>query len=83
MKNGKEIPPMAERKPDPEVNGDKVLLAVKQQKKREKNLFPLRIDSRTTIYVPEKKCNPEYAAQYLKRINRKPELKGTAAVNPQ
>lgn len=78
MKNGKEIPPMIERKPDMDVNGDKVTQAVKQQKIREKHLMPLRIDSRTTIYVKKEKCNSEYAAQYLERTKYKSNLKGTA-----
>lgn len=78
MKNGKEIPPIVERKPDMDINGDKIDQAIKQQKKREKHLYPLRIDSRTTIYVPKNKCNPEYAAKYLERIKYKPNLKGTA-----
>lgn len=71
MRNGKEIPPIVERKPNIDVNGDKVNEAVQQQKKREKHLFPLRIDSRTTIYVKKEKCNPEYATQYLEKIKYK------------
>lgn len=78
MKNGKEIPPIIERKPDMDVNGDKVNQAVAQQKIREKHLMPLRIDTRTTIYVKKEKCTPEYAAQYLERTKYKPDLKGTA-----
>lgn len=79
MKNGKEIPPIIERKPDMDVNGDKVSEAVKQQKKREKHLYPLRIDARTTIYVKKEKCNPDYAAKYCEKIKYKVPLKGAAS----
>lgn len=80
MKNGKEKPAAVERKVDTRVNGDKVLQAVENQKKREKKLFPLRIDSRTVIYVSKNKCNSEYAQKYKEKIDSRPPLKGTAAV---
>lgn len=59
-----EKPPMAERKPDMELNGNKVTQAVELQKLREKTLFPLRINRTTIIYVPKEKCTPEYAEKY-------------------
>ena len=33
--------------------------------------FPLRINSRTVIFVAREKCTPEYAAAYLEKINGK------------
>lgn len=74
----KELPPQAERKPDTKENGSKLELFIKAQTDREKKLYPLRIDSRTVIYVSKKKCNPEYAKEYRLRSNRVPDLKGQA-----
>lgn len=38
----------------------------KAENKQQIILFPLRIDARTVIYVPEEKCNETYAQE--KRI---------------
>lgn len=55
---------MAERKPDLEINGNKIQQAVEMQRLREKNLYPLRISQTTIIYVTEEKCTVEYAEKY-------------------
>lgn len=36
--------------------------------KGKKQLFPLRIDAHTIIYVPQDKCTPEYAETYRKKL---------------
>ena len=36
---------------------------------RSTNLFPLRIDHRTVIYVTKDKCTPEYAEKKRKQYN--------------
>lgn len=64
MNKRNEKPPMTERKPDLELNGNKVLEAVELQRKREKDLFPLRINRTTIIYVTKEKCTREYAEKY-------------------
>lgn len=40
----------------------------RKQRKREEKLVPLRIDSRTIIFVTPDKATPEYAKQYLNKI---------------
>lgn len=56
------------KKVDTFVNGDAELLAEKH-KEIEKKLYPLRIDSRTIIYVTKDKLTPEYAEKKRKSIN--------------
>lgn len=51
------------KKVDTSVNGD-VERILKNQKVIEKQLFPLRIDQKTMIYVPKEKCNDKYASEY-------------------
>lgn len=50
-----------ERKLDMNKNGDKMLHFVEQQKKKEKKLVPLRVDSKTVVLVSAKKATKEYA----------------------
>lgn len=75
------LPVNVERKEDCKENGSKVQEKVKAQRKREKELYPLRINERTTILVTADKRNEEYRQVYLKRINQEMErsLVGTAA----
>ena len=42
---------------------------IKEQAERMKRLKPLRIDSRTVIYVTEDKCNEDYRRAYIERTN--------------
>ena len=51
------------KKVDLTVNGDKTSQAVAAQKKREEKLFPLRLNSKTVIYVTKDKQNTYYAEQ--------------------
>ena len=56
------------KKVDLTVNGDKTSQAVEAQKKREKKLFPLRLDSKTVIYVTKDKQNTYYAEKAKKKM---------------
>lgn len=58
------------KKVDTSVNGDAGLLAEKH-KEIDKKLYPLRIDSRTIIYVTKDKLTPEYAEKNRKSMNPK------------
>ena len=59
------------KKIDTTVNGDAELLAEKH-KEIEKKLYPLRIDSRTIIYVTKDKLTPEYAEKKRKTLGLAP-----------
>ena len=56
------------KKVDLTVNGDKTSQAVAAQKKREQKLFPLRLNSKTVIYVTKDKHNPCYAERARKKM---------------
>lgn len=53
-------------KVDTATNGDTETY-VSEQRKKENNLFPLRIDRTTTILVPKERCTEEYAEVYRKK----------------
>lgn len=56
------------KKVDITVNGDKTSQAVAAQKNREKKLFPLRLNSKTVIYVTRDKQNTYYAEKAKKKM---------------
>lgn len=56
------------KKADSSVNNSGVEVAILNQRKKEKKLHPLRINSRITLLVPKAKCNEKYAQWY--RENR-------------
>ncbi|GAK37457.1 hypothetical protein [Bacteroides graminisolvens] len=56
------------KKVDLTVNGDKTSQAVAAQKKREEKLFPLRLNSKTVIYVKKENQNTHYAEKAKKKI---------------
>ena len=56
------------RKVDLTVNGNKTSQAVAAQKKREEKLFPLRLNSKTVIYVTRDKQNSYYAEKARKKM---------------
>lgn len=56
------------KKVDLTVNGDKTSQAVAAQKKREQKLFPLRLNSKTVIYVTRDKQNTYYAEKAKKKM---------------
>ena len=56
------------KKVDLSQNGDKTSQAVAAQKNREKKLFPLRLNSKTVIYVTKDKHNPCYAERAKKKM---------------
>lgn len=57
-------------KADLSENGSRIQKNIDAQKKKEKKLFPLRIDERTVIYVTKAKCTQKYAESYRKRIGQ-------------
>ena len=58
----------AYKKVDLSKNGDKTSQAVAAQKKREEKLFPLRLDSKTVIYVKKENQNSYYAEKAKKKM---------------
>lgn len=54
---------MSKRKADTSINGE-VIPEVKRQ------LYPLRINQSTVIYVTKDKCNLKYKAEYIDRTNK-------------
>lgn len=56
------------RKSDSTVNNSGVELAISNQRKSERKLYPLRINGQITLLVPKSKCNEKYAQWY--RDNR-------------
>ena len=56
------------KKVDLSVNGDKTGQAVAAQKNREKKLFPLRLNSKTVIYVTKENHNTYYAERAKKKM---------------
>lgn len=58
-------------KPDTATNPSGLDLAIEQQKKREKQLYPLRVSPTTTILVPKDRCTPAYAKKYYSEKLRK------------
>ena len=56
------------KKVDLTVNGDKTSQAVAAQKNREQKLFPLRLNSKTVIYVTRDKQNTYYAEKAKKKM---------------
>lgn len=67
-RNKRELPP-EQKKVDTSVNGDAEEL-VRQHREVERKLCPLRIDEKTVILVPERKCTEEYRRAWLKRNGR-------------
>jgi hypothetical protein len=56
------------KKVDLTVNGDKTSQAIAAQKKREQKLVPLRLNSKTVIYVTKDKQNTYYAEKAKKKM---------------
>lgn len=64
MANKNILPPAKERKADTSKNGNDLTEFIQRQLKRERNLYPLRINVTTVIYVTKAKCTKEYADWY-------------------
>jgi hypothetical protein len=64
MANKNIMPPTKERKADTTKNGNDLSEYIERQKKREKRLYPLRINQTTVIYVTKDKQTSEYADWY-------------------
>lgn len=71
-KRSKQVLPDKYKKIDTSINGDAERL-VEEQRIVEKQLYPLRIDHRTIIYVSKEKCTPEYAEMKRRKMNLTPE----------
>ena len=56
------------KKVDLSLNGDKTSQAVAAQKNREQKLFPLRLNSKTVIYVKKENQNMYYAEKVKKKM---------------
>ena len=66
-----QIEPSKERKIDCSKNGDKIKSLQENQRKAERKLYPLRIDSKTTILVTKDKCNSDYREAYkTEKLNK-------------
>jgi len=63
-KDKKRKGPAEERKPDTTTNVSNLDEAIARQRRREKNLYPVRISSTTVIYVTRNKATRQYAEQY-------------------
>lgn len=68
MSYGKD--PMAPRKPDTTKNTEDLDSIIARQREREKNLYPVRINRTTVIYVRGKKRNASYAEKYERRMKK-------------
>lgn len=65
----KRKPQQTERKADVTCNAsDNLDELIQAQLRKEKRLYPLKINSTTWIYVPKKKCNEKYAEAYRKKM---------------
>lgn len=71
MKNGgkkNRMPEEVQRKADVTKNTEGLEEYIEAQRERERNLYPLRINSTTVIYVTKEKCTQEYAKKMRKKI---------------
>lgn len=75
------LAPDVERKENCSENGNKMWEKIRQQREKELDLYPLRINDKTTIYVPKEKCNDEYRQAYIEKTKLKetPVLLGAAS----
>lgn len=64
MANKNIMPPTKGRKADTTKNVNDLSEYIERQKKREKRLYPLRINQTTVIYVTKDKQTSEYADWY-------------------
>ena len=65
----KKMPVDKVRKFDGTVNGN-ASKHVRAQRDREKELYPLRIDEKTVILVPGKKCTDKYRLEWMKKYRK-------------
>lgn len=65
------MPPAKERKGDNSRNPEGLDDAIARHLKKERRLYPLKINATTYIYVPKRKQTAEYAAKYRERMGLK------------
>lgn len=49
---------------------EKLAARIRTVKQREADHKPLRIDTKTVIYVPAERCNEEYAAEFRAKVGK-------------
>lgn len=59
-----------EKNVDPAENISADERLMQQQRRKEKKLFPLRVNSTTIILVPKSKCTKTYAESYNEKLKR-------------
>lgn len=70
MKNGgkkNRMPEEVQRKADVTKNAEGLDDYIEAQRDRERNLYPLRINSTTVIYVTKRNCTEAYAEKFRKK----------------
>lgn len=65
------MPPAKERKGDNSRNPEGLDDAIARHMEKDGELYPLKINATTYIYVPKRKRTPEYAAKYRERMGLK------------
>lgn len=65
---------IGKKKDDSSRNDDNLDVVVARCINKDKNLYPLRINKTTVIYVTKDKCNEKYAEQYRNKINTIPKV---------
>lgn len=59
------------RKADNDRNPEGLDEAIARHMEKDRELYPLKINATTYIYVPKRKQTPEYAAKYRERMGLK------------
>lgn len=66
--NKNRMPEEVQRKADVTKNAEGLDDYIEAQRDRERNLYPLRINSTTVIYVTKGNCTEAYAEKFRKKI---------------
>lgn len=61
------LPPEKKRKDDSSRNPEGMEEAIARHMKKERRVYPMKINATTYIYVPKRKQTPEYAAKYREK----------------
>lgn len=61
--------PEDKKKADTTKNSENLDEVIERHMKRNKRLYPLRINKTTVIYVTKDKCNQEYRQKFIAKIN--------------
>lgn len=55
-------------KDDTRMNVDGLEYKIQMQRKKEKHLHPIRLDSKTILFVRRKDCNKKHIEEYKRKI---------------